>query len=152
MIVNPVGKPKLTPAECDLLCPAGRSGCSCHVMAVIWKWEEMTWNNEMKNQCENDVPCTSQPRKWGIPGKRTVEHEPIMALKLIKPRHHADTPGHKRSGVLSSFYDPHPLKLRKLDPQAVKKLKVNIVRVNKGVAFQKMNPTASDIVYVNSLL
>ena len=59
MIVNPVAKPKLTPAECDLLCPAGRSGCSCHVMAVIWKWEEMSWNNEMKNQCENDVPCTS---------------------------------------------------------------------------------------------
>ena len=40
-IVNPVGKPKLTPAECDLLYPAGRSGCSCHVMAVIWKLEEM---------------------------------------------------------------------------------------------------------------
>ena len=33
-----------------------------------------------------------------------------------QPRHHADTPGHKRRGVLSSFYDPHPLKLRKLDP------------------------------------
>ena len=59
MIVNPVGKPKLTPAECDLLCPAARSSYSCHVMAVIWKWEEMTWNNEMRNQCENDVPCTS---------------------------------------------------------------------------------------------
>ena len=56
MIVNPVGKPKLTPAECDLLCPAGRSGCSCHVMAVIWKLEEMSRNNEMKSQCENDVP------------------------------------------------------------------------------------------------
>ena len=59
MIVNPVGKPKLTPAECDLLCPAGRRGCSCHVVAVIWKLEEMSRNNEMKNQCENDIPCTS---------------------------------------------------------------------------------------------
>ena len=106
----------------------------------------------MRNQCENDVPCTSQPRLWGIPGRRTVEQEPIMAINLIKPRHHADTPGHKRKGVLSTFYDSRPLKLRKLDPQAVEKLKVNIVRVNKGVPFQKMNPTASDIVYVNSLL
>ena len=35
MIFNPVGKPKPTPAACDLLCPAGRGGCSCHVMAVI---------------------------------------------------------------------------------------------------------------------
>ena len=59
MIVNPVGKPKLTPAGCDLLCPAGRNGCSCHVMAVIWKLDEMSRNNEMKYQCENDVPCTS---------------------------------------------------------------------------------------------
>ena len=152
MIVNPVGKPNLTPAECDLLYPAGRSSCSCHVMAVISKLEEMSRNNEMKNQCENDVPCTSQPRKSGIPGRRTVDHEPIMALKLIKPRHHADTPGHKRRGVLSTFYDPCPLKLRKLDPQAVEKLKVNIVRVNKGVPFQKMNANASDIVHANSLI
>ena len=86
MIFNPVGKPKLTPAACDLLCPAGRSGCSCHVMAVIWRLDEMSRNNEMKNQCENDVPCSSSPRKWGIPG------------------------------ALSTFYDPRPLKLRKLDP------------------------------------
>ena len=59
MIFNPVGKPKLTPAACDLLCPAGRSGCSYYVMAVIWKLDEMSRNNEMKNQCENDVPCSS---------------------------------------------------------------------------------------------
>ena len=86
MIFNPVGKPKLTPAACDLLCPAGRSGCSCHVMALIWRLDEMSRNNEMKNQCENDVPCSSSPRKWGIPG------------------------------ALSTFYDPRPLKFRKLDP------------------------------------
>ena len=106
----------------------------------------------MRNQCENDVPYTSQPRKSGIPGRRTVKHEPIMAFKLMEPRHHADTPGHKRRGVLSTFYDSRPLKLRKLDPQAVEKLKVNIVRVNKGVPIQKMNPNVSDIVRVNSLI
>ena len=54
--------------------------------------------------------------RLGIPGRQTVEHDPIMALKLIKPRHHADTPGHKRRGLLSTFCDPRPLKLRKLDP------------------------------------
>ena len=58
-----------------------------------------------------------------------------MALKLIKPRHHAYTPGHKRRGELSTFYDPCRLTLRKLDPYAVEKLKVNIVRVNKGLPF-----------------
>ena len=51
--------------------------------------------------------------------------------------------------MLSSSYDPCPLKLR-VRP-LVEKLKVNIARVNKGVPFQKMNPNASDIVHVNSL-
>ena len=32
-------------AACDLLCPAGRSDCSCHVMAVKWKLDEMSRNN-----------------------------------------------------------------------------------------------------------
>ena len=152
MIVNPVGKPKITSAVCDLICPAGKSGCCCHVMAVIWKLDEMSRNNEMENQCDNDVPCTSKPRKWGIPGRRTVEHEPIMASKLIKPRHNADTPGQKRRGVLSTFYDPRPLKLRKLDPEAVEKFKENIVRVNQSVPFGKMTPNASDMILVNSLI
>ena len=48
MIVNPVGKPKITSALCDLICPAGKSGCFCHVMAVIWKLDEMSRNNELE--------------------------------------------------------------------------------------------------------
>ena len=52
-----------------------------------------------------------------------------MASKLIKPRQIADTPGQKRRGVLSTFYDPRPLKLRKLDPNAVEKFKENSIRV-----------------------
>ncbi|CAB4045521.1 Hypothetical predicted protein [Paramuricea clavata] len=31
---------KIVAAECDKICPAGRSGCCCHVMAVIWKLEK----------------------------------------------------------------------------------------------------------------
>ena len=57
-----------------------------HVMAVVWKLDEMSRNNEMKNQCENDVPCMSLPRKWGIPGSRTMEHEPIMALTAYQAK------------------------------------------------------------------
>ena len=72
-------------------------------MAVIWELDEMSRINKVKNQCNNDVPCTSKPRKWGIPGRRTVEHKPIMASKLIKPRHHANTLGHERRDALYSF-------------------------------------------------
>ena len=63
MIDNPVEKPKLMLAACDLLCPAGRSSYSCHVVAVEWKLDEMSWNNEMKNQCENDIRCTFLAKK-----------------------------------------------------------------------------------------
>ena len=73
--------------------------------SCIWKLEEMSRNNDIKNQCENDVPCTSWPRKWGIPGRRTVEHEPIVII--TKPRHHADTPGYKRRGVLPGGVLPY---------------------------------------------
>ena len=65
MIFNPVGKPKHTPAACDLLCPAGRSGCICHVMAFIWKLDEMSRNNEVKNQCENDCFLLFLAKKMG---------------------------------------------------------------------------------------
>ena len=92
-------------------------------------------------------------RKPKLPGRRTVKHQrSIRALKIIKPRHHTYTPGHKRRGVLSTFYNPCPLKLRNLDPQAIEKLKGNIVRVNKRLPFQNMNPNASEIVLVNSLI
>ena len=36
MIDNPVEKPKLMLAACDLLCPAGRSSCSCHVSSTFF--------------------------------------------------------------------------------------------------------------------
>ena len=54
--------------------------------------------------------------------------------------------------MLSTFYDPRPLKLRKLDPEAVEKFKENIVRVNQSVPFGKMTPNASDMILVNSLI
>ena len=37
----------------------GAAAVAVHVMAVVWKLDEMSRKNEMKNQCENDVPCMS---------------------------------------------------------------------------------------------
>lgn len=135
MIVNLIGKPKIVSAMCDSICPVDMSGCCCHVMAVIWKLDKMS----RKNDPEIDVPCTSKPRKRG--------HEPIIASKLFKPRHNADTPGHKRRGVVSTFYDPRPLKNRKLDLEPVEHF-----RENTSVPFGKMTPNTSDIVLVNTLI
>ena len=70
-----------------------------------------------------------------------------MALKLIKPRHHADTPGHNRRGLLSTFCDPRPLKLRKLDPRLLKISKWTLSELTKVFPFN-----ATDIVHVNFLI
>ena len=60
-LLTQLENPNLWLAAYDLLCPAGRSGCSCLavVLAVKWKLDEMSWNNEMKNQCGSDITCTS---------------------------------------------------------------------------------------------
>ena len=64
-------------------------------------------------------------------GTLAVNH----GLKAYQAKAPCISPGHKRRGMLSTFYDPWRLTLRKLDPYAVEKLKVNIVRVNKGLPF-----------------
>ncbi len=49
--------------------------------------------------------CTSKPRKWGAPAKRTIQHNPVMSQKLFKLRHESDTPGKKRRGVYPTPFD-----------------------------------------------
>ena len=95
-------------------------------------------------------PAPSKPGKWGIPGKRTVENEPIMASKLFKRRHHSDTPGRKRRAILSTFFYPRPLKYRKLDPKVVEKVRDNTATANQTVPFGQMTPTASAMIPVNA--
>ena len=132
MVVQNNGNPKILATECDKICPAGKSGCCCHVMAVIWKLDEISRKSTVE-QVDNRS-CTSRPRKWGIPGKRTVQHNPVMSQKLFKPRHASDTSGRKRRGVYPTLFDPRPSKLRKL------------------VLFSKMIPDVNDIVLIDTIV
>ena len=79
-------------------------------------------------------------------------HEPIMASQFFKPRHQTDLPGRKRRGVSSTFYDPRPIKSRRLDPEAVENFRDAIFEGNPSVHFGKMTPNSSDIVLVDSLV
>ena len=45
-----------------------------------------------------EVPCTSQARKWGIPGKSDSFKEPIMSKVVCKDIH--------KKGVNPKLYDP----------------------------------------------
>lgn len=131
--VNLNGKPKIVAAQCDSKCPAGKSGCCCHVMTIIWKLDKMSRNKLLTNQCKDDRPCTSKPRKWVFPGKPTMMHEPIMASQFYKPQHRTDLRGQKRRGLSSTFYDPHPFKSRRLDPEVVENFRDAIFKTNLSV-------------------
>ena len=150
MVVQKNSNPKILAAKCDKICPAGKSGCCCHVMAVIWKLDEISRKTTVQ-QVDNRS-CTSKPRKWGIPGKRTVHHNPVMSQKLFKPRHASDTPGRKRRGVHPTLFDPRPSKWRKLDVESVGMLKQNLQRVNPAVPFSKMIPDVNDIVLIDTIV
>ena len=80
------GTPKILAAKCDRQCPASNSGCCCHVMALIWKLEDMTRKSELKNITPDNRCCTSKPREWGKGSKWEVEFTPVMASKITKPR------------------------------------------------------------------
>lgn len=106
---------KIKSASCVCQCPASKTECCCHVMAVIWKLEDMTRKGELK---ESDTrTCTSKPQQWGKGGKRDVNVFPIMTTSVVKPRHASDGAGRRKRGVHSQFYDPRAVKVRKIDPE-----------------------------------
>lgn len=151
MIISSNGKPKIMSAQCDKICPAGKSGCCCHVMAVIWKLDDITRKKEAYKPTD-DRACTSKPRKWGIPSRRKVDHKPVMESSIFKPRHESDIPGRKRRGVLPTFYDPRPVKSRRLDPQKVESLRNEVRKVSPSIPFSKMTPNSDDITLVDSIV
>ena len=137
------GTPKILAAKCDRQCPASNSGCCCHVMALIWKLEDITRKSELKNITPDNRCCTSKPREWGKGSKREVEFTPVMASKITKPRHASDVPGWKRRSIESQFYDPRPSKFQKLD---------DLQEINANIPFAKMLPEESTIPTVKTLV
>ena len=146
MIVNPVGKPKITSALCDLICPAGKSGCFCHVMAVIWRLDEMSRNNELEIIAMMTFPALLSHEN----GEFQVDEQLNMSQswpESLSSQGIMQTYQVKRGGACCLlFMIPVQLKLRKLDPVAVEKFKENIVRVNQSVPFGKMTPNASEMI------
>ena len=137
MVCKQRGTPKILAAKCDRQCLASNSGCCCHVMALIWKLEDMTRKSELKNI---------------IGGKREVEFSPVMALKITKPRHASDLPGRKKRSIDSQFYDPRPLKSQKLDADGIVKLRQDFQKVNAHIPFAVMLPEEKTIQTVMTIV
>lgn len=152
LVLNQTETPKIVAAKCDKQCPASNSGCCCHVMAVVWKLEDMTRKSELIKSVPDSLPCTSKPREWGKGNKREVEFHPVMASNLVKPRHSSDLPGRKRRGVLSKLYDPRPPKCQKLDVEGMLKLKQDLQNINPNIPFAAMLPDEIPIPTVTTIV
>ena len=152
MVCKQSCSPKIQAAKCDRQCPASNSGCCCHVIALIWKLEDMTRKSELKNITPDNRCCTSKPREWGKGGRREVEFSPVMALKITKPRHASDLPGRKKRSIDSQFYDPRPLKSQKLDADGIVKLRQDLQKINARIPFAAMLPEEKTIQTVMTIV
>ena len=152
LVINQKGTTKIVAAKCDWQCPASNSGCCCHVMAVIWKLEEMTRKSELKTLTHDSLPCTSKPRQWGKGHRWEVEFHPVMASNVVQPRHASDLPGGKRRGIQSQFYDPRPPKCQKLDVDGMVKLKHDLQSINPTIPFVAMLPDEKSIPTIQTIV
>ena len=152
MVCKQSGTPKILAAKCDRQCPASNSGCCCHVMALIWKLEDMTRKSELKNITPDNRCCTSKPREWGKGGRREVEFSPVMALKITKPRHASELPGRKKKSIDSQFFGPRPLKSQKLDADGIVKLRQDLQKINARISFAAMLPEEKTIQTAMSIV
>lgn len=75
-----------------------------------------------------------------------------MTTSIVKPRHASDGPGKRKRGIHSQFFDPRPVKSRKIDPDSIVKLKKNLQAINPRVPFAAMLPEDSNIPTVNTLI
>ena len=90
---------KIKSATCGRQCPASKSECCCHVMAVIWKLEDVTRKDELKYAAS----CTSKSQQWGKGGKREVEFHPVMATSIEKPTHISDVSSKRKRRIHSQL-------------------------------------------------
>ena len=119
-------------------------------MAVIWKLEDMTTKEELE-ECDNRT-CISKPQQWGKGGKREVNCSPVMTTSIVKPRHVSDGPGKRKRRIHSQFYDPRPVKARKIDSDSIVKLKKNLQEVNPKLPFSFMLPEDRKFPTANTLI
>jgi len=75
LVINRRETPKIQAAKCERQCPPCNCGCCCHVMAIIWKLENMMRNSQLQISTPDNRCCTSKPRQWGKGNKRAVEFQ-----------------------------------------------------------------------------
>ena len=81
-------------ASCS--CPAGASGYCNHIMALLFELAD--YSLKQLEIIPDEPACTSQLRKWGVPGETKCRKEPVMITSIQKRV--------TRKGINCTLYDP----------------------------------------------
>ena len=77
-------------------CPAGKSDVCNHVMALLFELAE--YSLKQLESIPDEPACTSQLRKWGVPGELQSHKEPVMSTSIQK--------NVNKKGINCTLYDP----------------------------------------------
>ena len=79
-MIQPNAAGQIQNTKCS--CPAGATSYYSHIMALLF--EIADYSLKCLTEVQQEVSCTSQARKWGIPGEPDSFKEPIMSKDVCK--------------------------------------------------------------------
>ena len=106
-------------------CPAGASSYCNHVMALVLELADYSLKGLKEVPIE--VACTSQARKWGIPGESDSFKEPIMGKSIFKNLNKRD--------IGSTLYDPRNNHDEEMFNERLEILESSLKNQHKNIAF-----------------
>jgi len=77
-----------------------------------------------------DLPCTSDIRKWGIPGVKDFPKEPIMNTSVKKSM--------TSRGINPTLYDPRINEQRQLNVERMEAMQSKLKSINPGIGFAQV--------------
>ena len=120
-------------ATCN--CPAGLSGYCNHVMAFLLELAEYSLNS--LSTVPKEIACTSQLRKWGVPGNKETVKAPILKTSIHK--------SFDKKGISSTLYDPR-LNFNVVNNRSsILRMKEKLRQVNKNIGFCHAIPEAFNV-------
>ena len=112
-------------------CQAGKSGYCNHVMALLYELADYSLQSLIK--VPSETACTSQLRKWGIPGDKESKKEPVMKTSIV-------TQDHKR-GIQPTLcearlnFDINDNKLKVIE------MKEKLSKIDKNIEYSHVIPS-----------
>ena len=111
-------------------CPAGKSEYCNRVMALLHEVAEYSLNSLEKVPPEK--ACTSQLRKWGVPGDKETVKEPIMRTTIISQT--------SKKGTQPTIYETRAN--FNIDENKVSSIEMNnkLLSIDKNIGFSHVIP------------